>query len=129
VVSDEEFLFTGTVEVTDRDGLAVVALNGFHDIDTAPRVQRALSQAVDGGGPIVIDLSSTEMLDSTVLGSIITAHTRAANRGQCAVVGIDHDTRPVVRNLLRVTGIASSVDIYNSVDAAVQALGHGQATG
>ncbi len=118
--------FTGWVSTSEPDGSVVVSLAGYHDLDTAPRVQRALSEAIDKAKPVVIDLSTTEMLDSTVLGSIITAHTRASNRGQTVVLAVDHESRPVVRNLLRVTGIASSVDIYPTLDDALRAVDSGQ---
>ena len=83
----------------------VVSLIGYHDLDVVEHVRRALSLAVDDGRPLVIDLSETDMLDSIVLGSIITGHARCANRGVAAVIVADERTRPVVRNLLRVSGI------------------------
>jgi anti-anti-sigma factor len=112
----------GTVEVDDSGGCVVVSLIGYHDLDSVEHVRRPLSQAVDDGRPLVIDVSETDMLDSIVLGSIITAHARCANRGVAAVIVADERTRPVVRNLLRVSGISANIDVYPNLSDATESL-------
>lgn len=113
-----------SIDVSDAGAAVVVGLLGIHDIDSADRIQVAFSAAVESRRPLVIDLSGTRLIDSIVLGLIITAHSRSERRGGEVVLVVDPDTTaPTVRNLLRVSRIASHIDTYSSRDAALRRLG------
>jgi anti-anti-sigma factor len=112
-----------SIDVSEAGPAVVVRLLGIHDIDSADRIQVAFSAAVESRRPLVIDLSGALMIDSIVLGLIITAHSRSERRGGAVILVVDPDTAPTVRNLLRVSRITSHIDSYPSQDAALRRLG------
>jgi anti-anti-sigma factor len=112
-----------SIEVAEAGPAVVVRLLGAHDIDTADRLRVAFSAAVEARRPLVINLSRAILIDSIVLGLIITAHSRSERRGGGVILVVAADTAPTVRNLLRVSLIASHIDTYPSEDAALRRLG------
>jgi len=113
-----------SIDVSEAGAAVVVGLLGIHDIDSADRIQVAFSAAVESRRPLLIDLSGALLIDSIVLGLIITAHSRSERRGGEVILVVDPDTTaPTVRNLLRVSRIASHIDTYSSQDAALRRLG------
>lgn len=103
-------------------GVCVVALEGSHDVDSAPEVQRALRRGLAGGHGLIIDLSPAHLVDSVVLGHIIAAHRRGRDGGTPVAIVAAEGTPPVVRNLLRLSGIASTVDVFPELAEAVHRL-------
>lgn len=69
------------VDVTlDRDGYArVVALRGEHDLATSEAVRVALRPM---HGPVLVDLSDCEFVDSTIIEALLTSGQRFASAGQ-----------------------------------------------
>ena len=85
-----------------REGHVVVHLHGDLDVATAPRVRAALLDAIEGGGNVVVDCTGLEFLDSTGLGILIAARTRARTAGgSLLLTGV----RPQLERLLAVTGV------------------------
>jgi anti-anti-sigma factor len=103
-------------------GVCVVALEGSHDVDSAPEVQRALRRGLAGGHGLIIDLSPAHLVDSVVLGHIIAAHRRGRDGGTPVAIVAAEGTPPVVRNLLRLSGIANTVDVFPELAEAVHRL-------
>jgi anti-anti-sigma factor len=118
-----------SIAVAEAGPAVVVRLLGTHDIDSADRLRVAFSAAVEARRPLVIDLSRATLIDSIVLGLIITAHSRSERRGGAVILVVAADTAPTVRNLLRVSRIASHIDTYPSQDAALRRLGVDPDTG
>jgi len=112
-----------SIEVHEAGPAVVVRLLGTHDIDTADRIRVALSAAVESRRPLVVDLSDAVLIDSVVLGLIITAHSRSERRGGAVILVVGPDTAPTVRNLMRVSRISTHIDTYPSQDAALRRLG------
>ena len=56
----------------------MVAFGGTHEIESADRVRDAFSRLLDEHSALVIDLSRAHLIDSIVLGLIITAHERGS---------------------------------------------------
>jgi anti-sigma B factor antagonist len=70
------------VERSSADGIDFVAVEGEIDIATSPRLIAVLNQAVsDGTGPLIVDLSLVEFMDSTGLALLINAQRRVGRRG------------------------------------------------
>jgi anti-anti-sigma factor len=86
-----------------RDGHAVVRLAGELDVTGAPRLREALMTAIEGGDRhVVVDCSGLEFLDSTGLGVLVAARTRArAAGGSLLLTG----AQPPLERLLAVTGV------------------------
>ncbi len=110
------------LETRTDTGVCVVALEGSHDVDSAPEVQRALRRGLAGGHGLIVDLSPAHLVDSVVLGHIIAAHRRGRDGGTAVAIVAAEGTPPVVRNLLRLSGIASTVDVFPELAEAVHQL-------
>lgn len=102
-------------------GYPVLEVHGEADLYSAPALQDTLSTLIDAGGTaVVVDLTDVAFLDSTGLGVLVSARTRATERGQTLPV-ICEDGR--ILKLFRITGLESVFEIYPSLDAALQSLG------
>lgn len=68
-----------------RDGdRAVITLAGELDLATAPELETALAEALDGGdrpAQLVVDLRALGFMDSTGLRVLLVTHARAAEEG------------------------------------------------
>jgi anti-sigma B factor antagonist len=68
------------VTVIREGGATVVAVGGELDAASTPDLQKPLRAAVDGG-PVVLDLSACQFVDSTGLHAIIEARGAVEGRG------------------------------------------------
>jgi anti-anti-sigma regulatory factor len=59
-----------------------------HDLTTAVEVRGAMFGLLDEHDRVVVDLISTEFLDSSILSSLVAAHTRAVSRGRTLMVRV-----------------------------------------
>ena len=72
---------TGEFAVERNDaGLAVLTISGEHDLSTAPNLRRRLDSLLDDGTATVVDLSPATFIDSSILGVVLDARRRAADR-------------------------------------------------
>jgi anti-anti-sigma regulatory factor len=110
------------VESRVAGDVSVVELVGCHDVDSATHVQLALSRGLEAGGGLIVDLSQSHLVDSVVLGHIITAHQRGCERGTPVGIVTDERTPPVVSNLLRISGVGRTIGVYPAVREARRAL-------
>ncbi len=78
----------GTIDVSHDGPVWMLAVSGEHDLSTAPNLVRALEQAFEAGGPIVVDLTEVGFMDSAILKALLAARERALARqeGSFAVV-------------------------------------------
>ncbi len=111
------------LDVTERNGHAVLAVHGEVDVYTAPQFREQLIQLVDAGQRhIVVDLEGVEFLDSTGLGVLVGGLKRVRSHdGDLAIVC----TQRRILKVLEITGLTKVFDIHASVDAAVAGDGHG----
>ncbi|MER7007620.1 STAS domain-containing protein [Dactylosporangium sp. NPDC000555] len=108
------------VAVTNReDGVAVVAVYGSIDVDTAPELRKTMHALFDAGGTrVVIDLSGVEFCDSIGLGTFAYGHNHCvASDGFLRLVG----PSPFLARLLRTVGIAGPVPVYDTLGDALSA--------
>ena len=90
------------VAAEQRDGHVVVHLAGDLDVATAPRVRAALLEALACSPNVVVECAALDFLDSTGLGVLIAARTRARTAGgSLLLTGV----RPQLERLLAVTGV------------------------
>jgi anti-sigma B factor antagonist len=104
-------------EVTERNGHAVLRVEGEVDVASAAQLREQLIQLIDlGYQQVVVDLDDTRFLDSTGLGVLVGGLKRLRNReGELALVC----TQRGLLNAFEITGLAEVFHIYASVDAAV----------
>jgi len=116
---DIEFLRDEPVrDIAEQDGAVVVRLGGELDVYNAGLVREALSDAVRRGkARLVVDLEEVSFMDSTLLGVLVEARTRAANRRafMLAAAGLE------VRRALEVSGLDRHFEVHESVDSALAA--------
>ncbi len=97
----------------------VVSAMGEVDVLTAPRLLRAVSDALVGvgSGPVVVDLSEVSLLGSPGLAALVEGALAAEQRQEPLRIVVDH-TRPVIRPL-EATGLDQVFRLYRSVDDAL----------
>lgn len=105
------------LDVSERDGWAVLAVSGEVDVATAPRLrERLVSMVTDGQHRIVVDLEGVDFLDSTGLGVLVGALKRVRTHdGELSLVC----TQPRILKVFEITGLTKVFSIHDSVDEAV----------
>jgi anti-anti-sigma factor len=99
-----------------EDGVAVVALSGQLDIDTAAHLRSALSTVLDRPVPrVVVDLSGLAFCDSIGLSALALAHNRCVDAGGYLRLAAPN---PFLRKVLTVVGLAATLPMYRTVAAA-----------
>lgn len=104
------------VERNDREGCAVIAVEGEIDLMAAPRLREALiASVVEGHQRVVVDLTATEFLDSTGLGALVAGLKRIrAHGGDMRVVC----TSARVCKVFEITSLDKVLSLYDTVDEA-----------
>jgi len=112
---------SSAVTISRAGPATVVSPLGDHDLATAPELAGALESGVDG--PVVIDLTETSFIDSSILGVILTARSRADERGHLFVCVVDPAAAPSVARIFELTGLNSTFVITDSRDRAIELAG------
>ncbi len=99
----------------------VIALQGDLDIDTSPGLRDQLNALLAGGVvTIVLDCAALDYIDSTGLGTLVSALKQTANRDGALALAQPSER---VRELLRVTGLDKLFLTFPGVSEACDALG------
>lgn len=109
------------VEGEALEGVRAVNVHGELDQATAPELRGALDEAVAAdNGPVFVDLSDCEFIDSAGLSLLLETQRRLADAGRGFAVCAP---RTEVRRLLELTGIDAAVGLFASREEAVASLG------
>ena len=105
------------LDVKERNGWAVLSVQGEVDVYTAPQFREQLIQLVDQGQrSILVDLEGVEFLDSTGLGVLVGGLKRLrSHEGDLLLVC----TQSRILKVFEITGLTKVFSIHESVDAAV----------
>ena len=104
-------------EVSEIAGWTVVNVWGELDVATSPSLREKLIDLVSAGSNrLVLDLEGVDFLDSTGLGTIISALKRARTHGGDLRLVC---TQARIARLFEITGLDKAVPLLPSVDAAV----------
>jgi anti-sigma B factor antagonist len=109
---------------TEREeGIAIVAVNGELDLSTAPELERAVDDALDGDeASLVLDMAGCRFIDSTGIALLVRVWQRLGGgngEDRFAICCVDDQ----VRRLLDITGLDTSMHIHASRDEALSSLG------
>ena len=107
------------LDVTERDGWAVLSVTGEVDVYTAPKFREKLIELVsDGKYQIVVDLEAVDFLDSTGLGVLVGGLKRLRSHDGDLVLVC---TQSRILKVFEITGLTKVFSIHDSVDSAVAA--------
>jgi anti-sigma B factor antagonist len=109
-----------TIEVrSPQPHAALVVLAGEHDLHSADEVQETLDQSLAVCDHLIVDLSTAEFVDSTIIGVLLQTKKNAIelDRKFNVVLG----TAPAVERILNVTGVVSLLNIVPTVEQALAA--------
>lgn len=105
---------------SDRQGVRIIEACGGLDFYTAPMLRRSVLESVaEGDVLIVLDLDRLEFLDSTGLSVFIRALKVCCGAGGALAIA-RLPRRP--EHTLRTAGVLTLFDLYDTVDAAEDAL-------
>jgi anti-sigma B factor antagonist len=104
-------------EVSELAGWTVVTVYGELDVATAPELRERLIELVNQGRTrLVLVLDGIDFLDSTGLGTIVSALKRVrTHRGDLRLVC----TETRITRLFEITGLDKAVPLLPTIDAAV----------
>ncbi|MEU8588929.1 STAS domain-containing protein [Streptomyces sp. NPDC048664] len=105
---------------TPREGVALVTVEGYLDVDTATELHYHLAnQMHHGRRHLLLDLSSVPFMDSSGINIVLRAYkeTRQAD-GSIGLI----DPTPAVRRILDLTGVSLTVPSFGSADDALAAV-------
>lgn len=105
------------LDVSERNGHAILAVKGEVDVYTAPRLRERLVELVSQGQhQVVVDLEGVDFLDSTGLGVLVGGLKRLRSHdGDLSLVC----TQSRILKVFEITGLTKVFSIHDSVDDAV----------
>ncbi|MFI0354554.1 STAS domain-containing protein [Actinomadura sp. 9N407] len=107
------------VSLLRQDRCTVVRVRGEIDVVSRERFEETMSEVLEAGGPMVVDMREVTFCDSTGLNSIVKAYRRALERGtMIALVALP----PRVRRVFRITAVDEFIPIYDTLREAIGAL-------
>jgi len=109
------------VRTKERSGVLVLAPEGELDLATIDSFSEPLERAARGGGPIVVDLSLTEFIDSLTIASIVrAAHHTNTVRPIRLHVAVKPGSQPA--RVWSITGLTEFIPTFSTVEAAIELL-------
>jgi anti-anti-sigma factor len=106
----------GATVVDCRDGTWVLSPRGAHDLSTEPLLSEELGRASAVGGPVIIDLTDADFIDSSILRVLANA---AVERSAGLRVAVVIPPRNEALRILRITGITELLRPYETREAAM----------
>jgi anti-anti-sigma factor len=95
-------------------GVAHVVLGGEHDLSTAGRLDKTLSETLEGCLRLVVDLRDTVFIDSSTIRALLVAKGRADARArQFSVVP---GKTPTVERALELTGVMPALNRIHTLE-------------
>jgi anti-anti-sigma factor len=104
------------------DGVEAISVRGELDLSTAPELERPLEEALEkGDGPVLVDLSECEFIDSTGIALIVRAWQRldGTEGGRGLLICSYNDQ---VRRVLEITGLELSIPVHRTREEALASL-------
>lgn len=109
------------IDRTLEGGLTVVMVHGVIKLGESARQFSTYLQKIldEGGGPILVDMSGIDYVDSTGIGELVGYLQRFADEGRSFALLKPHDR---VLNLLKLTRLDEVFTIFDDRDAALAEL-------
>ena len=84
-----------------------IALEGRLDTTTAPELDKALTEALDGVETLIIDLAKLEYISSAGLRVLLSAQKRMMKQGEMKVIHVNE----AIMEIFEVTGFSDILTI------------------
>ena len=107
------------INISDQNGVQVVAISGEVDLSTSPQVRDALLECIKGAKSVVVDLSGVSYIDSSGVASLVEAYQTAKSKGLGFALAQISETPLRVLKLARLDQVFV---IHDTVDEAVAAI-------
>ena len=105
------------------DGASVLHVNGEVDLLTHEHLSEELTSLAGKAGPIVVELSECDFIDSSGIRALLVGGRAVADSegagGKIVLAG----AVPQVSRILEMTGVGEALPIYPGLDEALAALG------
>ena len=95
------------INKTQNGSTLTIALEGRLDTTTAPELEKALKDSMDGATTLVMDFSQLDYISSAGLRVLLSAHKAMARRGGMKVTHVNE----IVSEVFDVTGFADILAI------------------
>lgn len=106
-----------SILVEEHDRVVSVTLRGELDLATAPEFEKVLTERVESGRDVLVDLRGLEFMDSSGVRALVAAHALAGRTGNRLVI-VRPGPSSVVAKIIEVSGLD---DELNFVDDPAQA--------
>ena len=107
------------LEVSEQDGVAILAVHGEVDVSTAPRLRQQLVETASSGqDKVVVDLDGVDFLDSTGLGVLVSGLKRFRTQGGDLLLVCNP---PRILRVFEITGLTKVFSMHGTVGEAVSA--------
>jgi anti-sigma B factor antagonist len=105
-----------SISTSDRDGRAVVVVRGELDLATAPELDAVVTERLDAGQDVVVDLRELAFMDSTGLRVLVAAHTRVAGAdGGPSFLVVRPLPGAAIQRILAIAGVESVLDLVDDI--------------
>ena len=107
-----------------RPTVAVVTLEGEHDMASVPQLEQALGNALFTCSQLVVDLSTVQFIDSSTIHTLIRMK-READDKRCDFKLVLNGDAPNIEHTLEICGVLGVLNRVATVDAALEHVGSG----
>lgn len=107
-----------TIEILrPRRDVAQVVLGGEHDLSTRDQLDSTLVTTLANCSHLVVDLSTTQLVDSSTVGALLAIKKRAdaIDRRFNLLLG----TEPIVERILEITGVLPLLNRVHALEEAI----------
>jgi anti-anti-sigma factor len=100
------------IEIEQRAGRTILNLTGELDLATVGELEDALTQRLEAGEDLVIDLRSLQFMDSSGVRALVAGHAAAQNgHGSLVIVRAKRDSE--VDRVIDVSGIVTALGMVD----------------
>jgi anti-sigma B factor antagonist len=101
-----------SISADDREGRAHLTLRGELDLATAPELEQLVTERIDAGQDVVVDLRALEFMDSSGIRVLVAAHTRAGRAGTRLVI-VRPGSDSAVAKIIEVSGLEGELNLVD----------------
>lgn len=95
------------INITKENGKLTLAVSGRVDTTTAPRLEAAVNENIDGITELVFDLEKLEYISSAGLRVILVSQKKMNRQGKMIIRNVNAD----IRVIFEITGFADILTI------------------